>query len=311
MNHNLFLGMYSFKIKKKNTRNTKTIGINNFLSIAYPDKNNKFSDGFVQEIIKLLDTKTFKNERKTHGAILEEQSFNPSQRTFDLLINGGITGLKQYIIDESGEKNELSKDKTIGLKFYARLWLPSSSNSGYIFIQKYGSLSIKPIFDSIIKTVLNNNEFSLIHGRMIPTTTKKRQEQFMKHSQIKDITIVSKKSSYDTAFAQASQATIKLSNIKLSKDGLVDKTDIDSALDSHGFKIADRDYLMKATYQNKTDSYNEEKTVVLDDSEETINIIPSILVPKKCVDIDNSPLFEEMKKLADLEIQQIIKESKL
>jgi len=310
MKHNLFLGMYSFRIKKQNTSNTKLIENNTFLSSAYPDESNKFSDGFVQEIIKLLDTKTFKNERKTHGAILENYSFNQSERTVDLLINGGITGLKQYIIDESGAKNELTEDKTIGLKFYARIWLPSNSNSGYMFIQKYGSLSIKPIFDSIIKNVLKNHKFNLLNGKVSPTTTKKRQELFLKNSTIKDITIVSKKSHYDTAFAQASQATIKLSNVKLSKAGFIEKNDIDSALNSHGFKIADREYIMKATYLNKRGDYSEEKTTVIDDSEETINIIPSILVPISCVDIDNSPIFEEMRKLADKEIQQIAKEAK-
>jgi hypothetical protein len=175
MAHNLFLGMYSFRIKKRNTKNSEAINNNTFLSESYPDEDNKFENGFVQDVIKVFDLGTFKNDKNTHGAILEEKEFNKNQRTIDIQINGGITGLKQYLLDESGDKSELSDKDTVGLKFFARIWFPANSKSGYIFLQKYGTLSIKPIFDAILKKVLSNNNCSLVGRKVSATTTKKRQ----------------------------------------------------------------------------------------------------------------------------------------
>lgn len=311
MAHNLFLGMYSFRIKKKHTKNTEAITNNEFLSKAYDNiKANKFENGFVQDIIKVFDLGTFKNTKNTHGAILEEKEFDKGNRTIDILINGGLTGLKQYLLDENGDKSELSEKDTVGLKFYARIWLPSNSKSGYIFLQKYGGLSIKPIFDAILKKILNDNDFSLVGRKIDPTTTKKRQKEFMKHSSIKDVILVSKRSLFDTNTMQARQATIKLSSIKNSKGNTVDKGDIEKVLKNHGFTMADRHYEIKATYVNDEEGYKQERTVYLDDSEETINIIPSVIIPNKCIDIDNSPIFDEMKKFVDLEMEQVKKEAK-
>jgi hypothetical protein len=311
MSHNLFLGMYSFRIKKQFTKNEAAINNNEFLSNAYPEEEYKFENGFVQDIIKLIDTKTFKNDKNTHGAILENQEFDSKKRTIDLIIDGGITGIKQFIIDESGEKEVLSEKKTVGLKFFARIWLPANSNSGYIFIQKYGTLSIKPIFDSLIKKVIKKNDCSLVNGKLIATTTKKRQEYFMKHSSIKDVIVISKKSILDTNSVQAGQAVIRLRNIKFVSNNIIDREDINKALKRHGFKISGRDYEMKATYENKVNDFKEQKTVVLDDTEETINLIPSIVVPNQCIDKDNYPIFKKMQELVDTEMLQIKKEAKL
>ncbi|MEC3906438.1 hypothetical protein VOI54_05375 [Tamlana sp. 2201CG12-4] len=311
MAHNLFLGMYSFRIKKRHSKDSEAIDNNTFLSESYPEEHNKFETGFVQDVVKVFDLGTFKNDKNTHGAILEENEFNKDTRTIDILINGGITGLKQYLIDENGDTSELSDKETIGLKFFARIWLPANSKSGYIFLQKYGSLSIKPIFDAILKKVLNENNYSLVGRKVSATTTKKRQKEFMRRSSLRDVILVSKRSVFDTNSVQARQATIKLSNIKYSSNNTIDKKEFKDALKKHGFSIGNRDYEIRATYVCDDDGYKQARTVVLDDSEETINIIPSILVPNNCIDIDNSPVFEEMKKLVDLEMAQVKKEAKL
>lgn len=314
MNHNLFLGMYSFRIKKKFSKNETSIDNNDFLSVAYPDETNKFSEGFSQEIINLIDgknQKTFKNNKNTHGAILENYKIDPKNRTLDLLINGGITEIKQFLIDETGSKEEISDKITVGLKFYFRIWLPANSKSGYIFIQKYGTLSIKPIVDAIIKKILENNNFSLVGRTVYPITTKKRQEEFLKHSSIKDVLLISKKNFNNTNSVQARQAVIRLKNIKFTSSNIINKDEVKKAAKYHGFTIGNRDYEMRATYVNKQGDYKEEKTVILDDSEETINIIPSILIPDEYIDNDNYPKFDEMQKLTNSEMEQIRKEAKL
>lgn len=311
MAHNLFLAMYTFNIKKSNSKGNSLISNNDFLSNAYPDLEHKFSKGFAQDVISLMDNKIFKNEKETHGALLDAKSFNQSERSLDLLIDGGLTGIQQFLINEDGKKINLSKKDIVGPKFYARIWLPAASNTGYLFIQKYGSISIKPIFDSIIMNVFKNNGYHVIGSKINPATTKVRQEIFMKYSTIRDVTIVSKRRANDTGSPNASTATIKLSKVKLNKEGMISQPDIVAACSKHGIVIDNRHYDIKATYVHQIEDYKEEKSVYLDGSEETINIIPNIIIPNDCIDSNNYPIFENMKKFVDREIEQVKKEAKI
>lgn len=311
MSHNLFLGMYTFGIKKLNTPDSKRIEINDFLSNAYPDEENKFGNGFIQDIISLIDEKTYKNERNTHGAILDENIISSSRRILDIIIDGGTTGIKQFIIDESGNRKILSDNEIVGPKFYARIWLPANTKTGYLFIQKYGAFSIKPIFDDIIKEVLKSKGYNIVSNTIKATTTKARQKEFLRRSTIRDIVIVSNKSSHETGAADATSAEIRLKNIITKDNKIVGKRDMEAALKNHGFSIDKRNYDIKATYQNKTADFKEERTIMLDSSEETINVIPNILIPQSCIDSDNYPIFKKMQDFVDKEMTQVKKEAKL
>lgn len=313
-NHKLYLGMYSFQIKKNFTRNTESVDINDFLSDAYPDAKNKFSDGFSQEIINLFDAKTFKNKGKTHGGTLEESSIASEKRYFDILIDGGLTGIRQFIVNEDGTKSTISADKTIGLKFYARFWLPAGNKTGYVFIQKYGALSIKPLFDEIIKVTLKNHGYKISNpgNRMHAITTKKRLEKFLKSSTVRDVTVISKQSKHETGAGDAQSVIIKLRNIAVNKkDKKIDQSVIKDALKNHSLKLGKSGkYDMSLTYVSKQASGTEERTAKLEQSTEEINIIPNILIPEKCIDSDRYPIFNEVKEFTDKEIKQILKESR-
>lgn len=314
MAHNLFLGMYTFSIKKKRARNTNFIANNDFLELAYHEiKENKFEKGFVQDILNLIDSKAYKNAQNTHGAILEKYSFDKNQRTLDLLINGGLTGIKQFLIDENGAKKELSNKDIIGPKFYVRFWLPAGTKSGYVFIQKYGGMSIKPIYDSILSDLLEKYDCSLVNSRIKATTTKKRLKEFLKRAVLKNITVVSNAGLNETGAAEASTVEVRLKNFRAIKSvkPVVDRSNIQAALKNHGFTMGDKKYDIKGIYEYTQDGVTEERTVTLDASEETINIIPNLVVPQNCIDIDNYPIFEEMKKLVDEEMNQVKVESKL
>lgn len=177
-NHNLSLGMYSFKIKRKNTSNANPISINEFLSEAYPNDENKFN-AFSNDIINLIDTKTFKNTKNTHGGKLGKMRPNTNERFLDLLIDGGLTGIKQFLIDENGNKETITKDKVVGLIFYGRFWMPAGGDTGFIFIQKYGGSNLKPLFEELIFQVVTNKGFSIVGNRsgVRPTTTKSAQRR--------------------------------------------------------------------------------------------------------------------------------------
>jgi hypothetical protein len=308
-NHRAFLGVYLLQIKNKFGKNIDIINTNDFLSEAYQEKDKKFEEGFIQDIIKLFDLKTFKNDKNTHGGILNQSDFNNSNRTLDLLINGGITGIKQYIINEDKETKEVSDKDTVGLKFFARIWLPSNSNSAYVFIQKYGSLSIKSLFDDMLKKVLQKNQFGIVGRKLRATTTKKRLNEFLTNSNVSDITLISKKSAFDTSSVYAKKASIKFSGITKRKN-YIDREDVDRYLIEHGLSISNKDYDTTVTYSRITDGFIEKKTSKLDVSEETINIIPNVIIPEELLEDDNSPNFEKMQLFVSREMEILKKEAK-
>lgn len=313
-NHKLYLGMFSFQVKKKNTSNLDYITNNRFLSQAYPDVENKFAEGFAQDVISLFDAKAFKNKQNTHGGRLDDKTIASKQRYFDVLIDGGLTGIEQFLVDGEGNKEKISRDKIVGLKFFARFWLPAGSYTGYVFLQRYDGLNIKPLFDEIIKETLGKHGFGIAGGRntMKPITTKKRLENFLKRSTIRDITVYSRDSRHETGAGDAQSVTVKLRNVKVhSENGKIDKKVVSDALKNHGFTLGNRDYEMSATYVTELGGKKEEeKTTKLDNTGDTYNIIPNILLPDNCIDTDGYPIFEKMKKFVDLEIEQINKEAK-
>lgn len=302
--HRLLLTMHSFKIKMRRKSNKDIIDIDNFLSEHYQSVSNKFEEGFVQDIIKLFDLKLFKNESDTLGGILEESKINKSERTFDIMINGGTKGLKQYLIDENGAKKEISDKEIVGLKFFARIWLPSHSNTGYIFIQKYNSISIKPLFDELLKEVFTNSKYCLVGSRTVRTTTVKRQNAFLKSSKAKEIIVTTFDSPHDTGGPKTTLAVISLKIFSPNKK--FGKEYVKRQLNNIGIKI-NSSFGYKIKYESNYEGYKEEKTV---DDDDIINLIPNTVIPTYCIDRNNHPIFDKMREFVSAEMEQIIKESK-
>lgn len=305
LKHRLFLAMYSFQIKKRNTSNEDVFEINDFLSSSYPDVHAKFEKGFVQDVIELFDKKLFNNKTDTMGGILEKSCHNTAGRTFDIMLNGGTKGLKQYLIDENGEKRDISDNDIVGLKFFTRIWLPSQSNSGYLFIQRYQNASIKPLFDELIKEVLDKHNLILAARRTVKTTTKKRQQEFMSRAVAKEITVVINGSPHDTGGPNTSTATISLKKINTNKNRIGKKL-VNKYLRNAGIKITG-DYRYKTKYQSEVNGYKEEKTVKEDN---TFSLIPNTPIPIECVDENNHPDFKKMQSFVSNEMNQLLKEAK-
>lgn len=304
--HRLFLSMYTFQIKKRNTSNKNVIDINDFLSMAYPELQNKFEKGFVQDIIHLFDFKLFKSKGDTHGGILEEKSFSSKSRTLDLMINGGAKGLKQYLINEEGEKEEISDKEIVGLKFFARIWLPAGTNVGYLFIQRYSGASLKPLFDTIIDNVLSNHNLILAGRTIEKTTTKKRQEKFLKEASVSKITVLVSNSKHDTGVPSTQTANIALKNISLKKEK-VNMSSVKGLLKSSGINV-EGSFSYNVLYQSESDGYKEEKTVK---GNENYSLIPNTPITSDCIDANNHPIFEKMQQFTTSEMEQILKEAKL
>ncbi|MDD3787358.1 MAG: hypothetical protein PHO94_01525 [Petrimonas sp.] len=249
--------------------------------------------------------KLFKNKEETHGGILEEYAFNSKNRTFDLMLNGGLKGLKQYLINEDGVKKDISDKEIVGLRFYARIWLPANTSTGYVFIHKYNDASLKPLFDEIINEVLFQHKYILAGKRTVKTTTTVRQKEFLKKAGVQEITVAIMNSPHDTGAPNTTSATIRLKNLKIDKKK-IKKEDVETELKKAGIDI-NTPYTYQTKYKVEVDSYSEEKTVR---ENNTFDLIPNILIAPSCIDDNNHPIFEKMQTFVSEEMEQIIKEAK-
>ncbi|NQX81209.1 MAG: hypothetical protein HRT66_04330 [Flavobacteriaceae bacterium] len=193
--------------------------------------------------------------------------------------------------------------------------MPAGGKTGYMFIQRYAGSNLKPLFDDLINITLEKYGYKIAGARasLKPITTKHRLEKFLEISSLRDITIISKSSNHDTGSGDAKSVTIKLRNITVnSSDRKISKKVVSDAMKNHGFTLGEKQYEMTATYETKVDGKKEEeKTTKLDETEDTINIIPNILLPLNCIDGDGYPIFIKMKEYVTDEITQIREEIRM
>lgn len=310
MAHKLFLDMYMFQIKKRFSNKQEPVNNNDYLSDAYPDKDKKFEDGFVKDIVEIIENKVYKNKANTHGATLRQFNIINDKRYFDIMLDGGLTGIKQFIIDsESREKTNIKENDVTGMMFFARVWFPAGSNTGYVFIQRCGTLTIKSIFPSILSEILDSHGYSLMGRNIHKLTTIKRQEDFLNKSSLKYVYVIGKRGSeHDTSGLKAVPAKLRLKGTLVLKPKLTEEAIREEARLS-GFPLEDNvSYDIRATYEHN--DTKEEKTGPIGVADDSINIVPNILIPLDCVDADNYPIYEKMRKFVDSEMNEIIRESK-
>lgn len=309
MAHKLFLGIYQLKIKERGTKGKDVVSNNSFLSNSYSGLGNKFLEGYVKDIVKQIEDKTYKNKDNTHGALLLDKKVNGSKRSFDVLLNGGLTGIKQFIVKPDGQEGEeISDSDTVGLRFFARVWLPAGSNTLFLFLQRYSDLTIKPIFEDIFQNLYKNKGFTIINN-LQPTTTKKRLKTFLRESEIKDVSIIGKRSPSSTSGLSSYSMTLRLASVKTDADNRVDFVKLKKYLSQWGVSLSKKqDFDLKTTYQHP--ETKEVKTGSSAEALDTQNFVPNIPISASYRDHDGFPDFEKMRAFVDKEIEQIEKELK-
>ncbi len=97
-------------------------------------------------------------------------------------------------------------------------------------------------------------------------------------------------------------------------DDIADKDSIqDFARSRHGIYLdeANNAYRYNITYRTQNERGEpEERTVPLEVDLGDMKLIPNIVIPNTCIDEDNYPHFEKMRRFCDEEIEQILEEIK-
>ena len=308
MAHKLNLEMYAFQIKRVHTKDSEKVSIGEFFSNAYPGQMHPFkafADDFLSRLKGLYKTKD-----NDLGGILIKSELDYQQRTLDCLIDGGITGIRQSLISSPEERKEITPDDTVGLHFFIRIWM-CQSDTAYVFIQSYSLLTIRKLVEEVLYTLLASKGHAIINRHMQKTTTRKRMEAFLESSIPIAVSVISKPSEFDPAQTQTTSAKLVLKG-KLSMDDIADTKSIqDFARNHHGISLDETNNVYRYTITYKTQNERgdfEERTVPLEVDLGDIKLIPNIVIPPICINEDNYPDFEKMRKFCDAEIRQILEE---
>lgn len=308
MPHKLNLGMYAFQIKRVRTKDSERVSIGEFFSNAYPGQTQPF-EFFADEFLNKLKG-LYKTRDNDLGGILIKSELDPLQRTLDCLIDGGITGIRQSLISSPEERKEITPNDTVCMHFFIRIWM-CQSDTAYVFIQSYSLLTIRKLVEEVLHTLLSAKDYTIINKHMQKTTTRKRMKAFLKSSIPIAVSVISKPSEFDPYLTQTTSAKVVLKG-NLSMDDIADTKSIkDFARNHHGIYLDETNnaYRYNVTYkaQNERGDF-EERTVPLEVDMGDMMLIPNIVIPNTCIDEDNYPNFEKMRKFCDDEIKQILEE---
>ena len=310
MAHKLNLVMYAFQIKRIRTKDSEKVSIGEFFSNAYPGQKNPF-ELFAGEFVDKLKG-LYKTKDNDLGGVLINSALDCEQRTLDCLIDGGITGIRQSLISSPKDRKEITPNDTVGLHFFIRIWM-CQSDTIYVFIQSYSLLTIRKLVEEILYKLLASKDHTIINRHMQKTTTQKRMDAFLKSSIPIAVSIISKPSEFDPVQTQTSSAKLVLRG-ELSMDDIADKDSIqDFARSRHGIYLdeANNAYRYNITYRTQNERGEpEERTVPLEVDLGDMKLIPNIVIPNTCIDEDNYPHFENMRRFCDEEIEQILEEIK-
>ena len=136
-------------------------------------------------------------------------------------------------------------------------------------------------------------------------------EAFLENSIPIAVSVISKPSEFDPTQTQTTSAKLVLKG-NLSMDDIADTKSIqDFARNHHGIYLDETNnvYWYKITYETQNERGDfEERTVPLEVDLGDIKLIPNIVIPTICINEDNYPDFEKMRKFCDAEIRQILAE---
>ncbi|WP_297176275.1 hypothetical protein [uncultured Porphyromonas sp.] len=308
LNHKLNLSIFSFKIKRRQSSNGDELQIDDFLSSTYPGPD-PFST-FSERILATLST-PYTNRNGTLGAIQAGwHNIDVSRRILDITLDGGITGIKQSLIGSGSKPSRQTIDTRdiVALRYFVRIWMPSLTSSGYIFLQSYTSYTIKPLIQDVLLSVLRQKGHTLIGDRINRTTTKQRMEEFFAKGVPIALSIINKPSEYDISVPSPTSAIITLKGGNLPTTANLTEDSIkDLARERFGITLSEEDYSYqyKVKYQITNDRGEKEQKECLLEAQDGAQLIPNIIIPEDYIDSDNYPITSRMQQLCDDEINQI------
>lgn len=315
----LLLDVFTFQLQRKvkGKYQNEPISLDDAaknIMACYPDKSKMAA--FLQEIVKTFDTSFLLNSDKSKAICFKnvnEFSISEDSNTISGLFLGGNTG-QQYDVynneDSSAVTHIVKPTEVASLQFYFKIWFPKEFNTGIIIVQRYSTNTCLGLFKKRLSEMFATLGYKLNTHKFVP---KEKVDEFIENCNISKIHIGWKKGLDDSLkpkvdLLKGSSFAANITGISIPASKLIG--DI-----AYRRKVTDEVLLLYPDYDESRhqltfyyiDSKGQQAHSTIDELE---CLLPSVSLDVTCVNSDNTPNWDEIKKAADIYIELIKKDLK-
>lgn len=314
-----FLDVYTFQLQKKvNGKYQKEAAsfdeVAKALIALNPTKTKMAA--FLQEIVKTLDTAFLVNSDSSKAICfknVENFSVSEDSNTISGMFLGGNTG-QQYDVynneDALTVTHVVKPSEVASLPFYFKIWFPKEFNTGVLVIHRYSTNSCLGLFMKRLSELFSTLGYKLNTQKFVP---KDKVDEFLENCNIFKIGISWKKGLDNSLKPQVNllkgnSFSSAITGISLPASRLI--SDL-----AYRRKVTSEISALYPDYDDKLhnltfyylDSKGQKAHSTIDTLE---SLLPSISLGITCVNSDNTPNWDEIKKVTDVYIELIKKDLK-
>ncbi len=313
------LDVYTFQLQKKvkgkyQKEATSFDEIAKVLINMNPQKSKMAA--LLQQIVKTFDTSFLLSSDSSKAICFKNvEDFNISEdsNTISGIFLGGNTG-QQYDVynneDASTVTHIIKPSEVASLPFFFKIWFPKDFNTGVLVVHRYSTNSCFGLFKKNLYELFSSIGFKLNTQKFVP---KEKIDEFLENCNIFKIGISWKKGIDNSLkpkvdLLQGNSFTSAITGISIPAFRLI--TD-----HKYRRKVTDEVSTVYPEYNeslhNLTFYYLDSKGQKASSTIEALEcLLPSISLGVTCVHSDNTPNWDEIKKVADIYIELIKKDLK-
>lgn len=283
--------------------------------IAMNPNKNKMA-AFLQEIVKTLDTAFMVSSDSSKAICFKNVgnfSVSEDSNIFSGIFLGGNTG-QQYDVynneDASTATHIVKPSEVASLPFFFKIWFPKEFNTGVLVVHRYSTNSCFGLFKTRLSELFSSLGYKFNTQKFVP---KDKIDEFLENCNIFKIKISWKKGLDNSLkpqvdLLQGNSFSSAITGISLPATRLI--SDL-----AYRRKVTSEISTLYPEYDDKLhnlifyylDSKGQKASSTIDALE---CLLPSISLGVTCVNSDNTPNWNEIKKVADVYIELIKKDLK-
>lgn len=313
------LDVYTFQLQKKVKGKylKEATSFDDFakdLIEANPNKS-KMS-AFLQEIVKTFDTSFMLNSDCSKAICFKNFSnfsISEDSNTISGIFLGGNTG-QQYDVynneDSSTATHVVMPTEVASLPFFFKIWLPKEFNTGVLVVHRYSTNSCFGLFKKRLSELFSSFGYKFNTHKFVP---KDKIDEFLENCNIFKIGISWKKGLDNSLkpqvdLLQGNSFSSAITGISLPASRLISDLVYRRKVTSEISAIYPE---YDESLHNLTFYYLDSKGQKASSTIDALEcLLPSISLGATCVKSDNTPNWDEIKKVADVYIELIKKDLK-
>lgn len=315
----LFLDIFTFQLQKKEKGKYKKDAacfdeITNLFKERYPDKSKMAA--FLQEIVNVFDTSFLLSSDKSKAICFRDvKDFSVSEDANSIAgkFLGGNTG-QQYDVynndDASTVTHIVKPSEVASLQFYFKIWFPKGFNTGVIIVQRYSTNTCLGLFKKRLSEMFSSFGYKINTQKYVP---KEKIDEFIENCNIFRIKVCWKKGIDDSLkpkvdLLKGNSFASNITGISIPTSKLLGDM-------AYRRKVTDEVETLCPNYDEKNqqlifyyiDSKGQQAHSTIDELE---CLLPSVSLGVTCVNSNNTPNWNEIRRTADNYIELIKKDLK-